>query len=156
MSGSCYQPICPVGTYLCCGTCRFSTCLPNPSLALSTRGVYGNIDLSNRPTISSRECIACPSGHFCGGCDIPTRCSGNTINPHVGMWSLSACTKCGNGYVASADATRCCLSGNLCSAPPDGENYLVTSQIAFDSGDVSPLTPSVALAMIIPLITMST
>ena len=109
-SGKCYQPICPIGTYLCCVFCRYSTCVRSSDLAESTRGV--------------RECIICPPGHYCSGCDVPTRCPINTINPHVGLSKLSDCQPCQLGFSATRDATQCCYNGNMCSGDPEGWNYL--------------------------------
>ena len=111
MTGSCYQPICPVGTYLCCVTCMFATCMSTADLALSTRG--------------RRECIVCPPGHFCSGCDLPQRCPPNTINPHLGMSKAEQCKLCQSGFTATKDATQCCYNGNMCSEPAEGSNYLL-------------------------------
>ena len=110
MTGKCYQPICPIGTYLCCVFCQFSSCMASVTLAESTRGI--------------RECIICPPGHFCNGCDVPTRCPENTINPHLGMSKPEQCTRCQLGFTATSDSTQCCYNNNMCSESPEVWNYL--------------------------------
>ena len=115
MSGNCYQPICPIGTFLCCATCLFSTCHLNGNLALSTRGLH--------------ECIICPPGHYCHGCDLPFRCPANTINRHVGMSKPSDCTPCPSGFEATQDKTQCCL-GATCTLKSDEVNYFAEYDVA--------------------------
>lgn len=110
MTGRCYQPICPIGTYLCCAFCAFSTCTSSNEMAQSTRG--------------RRECIPCPPGHFCDGCDIPMRCPPETINPFVGMSREEDCVRCELGFSPNSEATQCCYNGIMCSAEPEDVNYL--------------------------------
>jgi hypothetical protein len=115
MTGKCYQPICPIGTYLCCVFCQFSTCVASDTLAESTRG--------------KRECLLCPPGHYCNGCDIPTRCPDNTINPYFGMSREAECSRCQLGFTATRDSTRCCYNDKMCSASPEGWNYLSSNSV---------------------------
>ena len=110
MTGRCYEPICPIGTYLCCGFCEFSTCANSAEMAESVRG--------------KRECISCPPGHYCNGCDLPTRCPANTVNPHVGMSRAEDCVRCQLGFSSNPDATQCCYNGLMCSREAEGVNYL--------------------------------
>jgi hypothetical protein len=119
MKAECYQPVCPVGTYLCCATCLFSTCSRIDNLSESTRGF--------------RECISCPPGHFCPGCDIPVKCPETSVNPNAGMSSADACTPCQSGFIPTQDHTQCCFNGNLCSDPSLTANYLA-NWTYFDSG----------------------
>lgn len=88
----------------------------------------GNVRFSNlaHQYLYSRECIVCPPGHFCNGCDVPLRCPSGSVNPHLGMAKESDCIKCSNGFSPSADSTQCCYNANLCSEEPDGPNFLVT------------------------------
>ena len=109
---SCYVPVCPPGTYMCCVTCIFSSCKRNGFLLKSSRGAH--------------ECIICPPGHFCDGCDLPRRCPDGTITDMLGNVKESDCEACDVGLVASSDQTRCCSEGGNCQISSTAAyNYLV-------------------------------
>jgi hypothetical protein len=122
-SGSCYQPICPVGTYLCCVFCRFSTCAMQTDMAESVRGI--------------RECIVCPPGHFCDGCDVPTSCPDSTVNPNAGMSRRSDCVKCPLGLIPNVARTTCCYNGPECTNLKDEGNYLAGAELSWTSSAVT-------------------
>jgi hypothetical protein len=131
MTGGCYQPICPIGTYLCCVACGLSSCSSKRGMKFSTRGV--------------RECVSCPPGHYCNGCDMPSRCPANSINPDSGMSRLTDCRVCMPGLTASEDQTRCCYNSQRCTRPSDEANYLTGT--IWD--DKSSVTGSVSLTWIL-------
>ncbi len=91
----CYAPLCPVGTYLCCATCRVATCAFKLNMYKSTRGRH--------------ECLKCPPGSYCNGCDLPLPCPEGTANWRYGMSEASHCLPCpGGGYSSTADGAQCC------------------------------------------------
>ena len=102
LDSNCYHPICPPGTFLCCVGCRFSICILNAALKLSDRGV--------------RECIVCPVGFYCDGCDVPKSCPEGTVSSTQGNTGVSDCKPCGPGLVSSSDRTRCCSSNEACES----------------------------------------
>ena len=113
---SCYVPACPPGTYMCCVTCIFSSCKRNSVLLKSTRGVH--------------ECIPCPAGHFCEGCDLPERCPDDSIAAQSGNSGASDCEPCNVGFFASSDRTRCCTAdGNCQTSDIPAYNYLVNIEM---------------------------
>ncbi|KAF4662109.1 hypothetical protein FOL47_006399 [Perkinsus chesapeaki] len=103
----CYQPICPGGYYLCCATCSVSTCAHRlKDMITSARG--------------RKECITCPPGHYCEGCDVPQMCPLGTFNRKYGMSRIEHCIACPRGYTATNDGTQCCdIAGSSCTDPPD-------------------------------------
>lgn len=101
-TGDCYQPICPSGTYLCCASCTYSACVRNAELAVSSRGV--------------RECVPCPPGHFCDGCDLPRLCPDGTMSPNWGNMVMLDCIPCKGEQRVSSDRTFCCDDGS-CLVP---------------------------------------
>ena len=93
-SDYCYTPVCTAGHYLCCGTCSMSTCQFQLDFALSTRTL--------------RECILCPAGHYCPGCDLPVKCPENTYNVKLAQHKAEHCLPCPRDYEANAERTACC------------------------------------------------
>jgi len=125
MTESCYQPICPIGTFLCCVSCGVSSCSLKQDMKYSTRGL--------------RECISCPPGHYCSGCDIPQRCPSNAINPHSGMAKQSDCNACMPGLTASLDQTQCCTNSQRCTEPAEDANYLINTSLDSNGPSAIPI-----------------
>eukprot|EP00747_Dinoflagellata_sp_TGD_P163095 gnl/TRDRNA2_/TRDRNA2_181423_c0_seq1.p1 gnl/TRDRNA2_/TRDRNA2_181423_c0~~gnl/TRDRNA2_/TRDRNA2_181423_c0_seq1.p1 ORF type:complete len:271 (-),score=35.06 gnl/TRDRNA2_/TRDRNA2_181423_c0_seq1:141-953(-) len=98
--GSCYEPVCGPGYYKCCVTCRESTCYGKLDMELSYRGI--------------RECIKCPAGFYCDGCDRFFRCPPNDIpgreGPRVarpGSAQLADCEACSAVQESTLAFDRC-------------------------------------------------
>lgn len=90
----CYTPVCTQGHYLCCGTCSMSSCQFRLDFEPSTRGL--------------RECILCPAGHYCPGCDLPVKCPPNTYNTKLAQNKAENCLACPRDYEANEARTACC------------------------------------------------
>lgn len=92
--GVCYEPVCPSGYYKCCSTCKASTCADHQTMEYSWRGIL--------------ECILCPPGDFCDGCDTLKTCpesdregrEGPRVTP-AGATRVAECETCGVGMEAS-------------------------------------------------------
>ena len=110
LSKNCYQSVCPAGTYLCCYACTFSQCTRNFELTHSTRGV--------------RECVICPPGHFCDGCDLPRACPDGTSSSNQGNVARSDCIPCDSGKLVSPDRTVCCEPGSCLVTLGVSPNYV--------------------------------
>ena len=133
-SGLCYEPVCPPGTYLCCASCRFSACARNSERTISTRGI--------------RECIMCPPGHFCSGCDLPQSCPDGTMSPNSSNKVASDCRPCTGELAVSFDRTSCCDSDS-CGTPGDfSSNYFST----IESSSGTPRSTSLMLVSLLTLI----
>jgi len=95
-----YEPVCPLGYFKCCATCKGAVCFSEKGLDLSWRGV--------------RECIRCAPGDFCNGCDTYSRCpqskipgrKGAKISP-PGSVRPQECEVCPSSYEADIKRTRC-------------------------------------------------
>lgn len=104
-SGTCYQPVCEIGYYKCCANCHMSTCVGHTEMVYSRRGVA--------------ECIKCPPGFFCTGCDVFELCEKYTPATskvdEEPKWSVSKpgskekldCTQCSDAEDANLDRDRC-------------------------------------------------
>eukprot|EP00746_Dinoflagellata_sp_MGD_P165180 gnl/MRDRNA2_/MRDRNA2_94300_c0_seq1.p1 gnl/MRDRNA2_/MRDRNA2_94300_c0~~gnl/MRDRNA2_/MRDRNA2_94300_c0_seq1.p1 ORF type:complete len:274 (+),score=32.92 gnl/MRDRNA2_/MRDRNA2_94300_c0_seq1:48-869(+) len=104
-SDTCYQPVCEPGYYRCCATCHMSTCVGHTAMVFSKRGIA--------------ECIPCPSGFFCKGCDIFEQCA--TYSPptasrddppklsvsKTGSKEALDCVQCSDAEDASLERDRC-------------------------------------------------
>lgn len=90
----CYEPVCPSGYYKCCSSCSESLCSDVQHMEYSWRGI--------------RECILCPPGDFCDGCDTLKTCpaservgrEGPRVTP-PGATRVADCETCGVGMEAS-------------------------------------------------------
>eukprot|EP00929_Paragymnodinium_shiwhaense_P061460 TRINITY_DN30698_c0_g1_i1.p1 TRINITY_DN30698_c0_g1~~TRINITY_DN30698_c0_g1_i1.p1 ORF type:complete len:277 (-),score=52.30 TRINITY_DN30698_c0_g1_i1:110-940(-) len=99
--GFCYEPVCPPGYYRCCATCQEAQCYGSMEMDISWRGI--------------RECIRCPAGHYCDGCDTLTECPLSNRPGREGLIQIappgsdrvSACELCGQGYEAGLDPEYC-------------------------------------------------
>jgi len=103
---TCYQPICPAGYYKCCATCSMSTCVGYVKMEYSKRGIA--------------ECIPCPAGFFCKGCDIFEQCPVYTPPPgpkgepepklgvsKFGSKEVEDCITCSETEDANLEKDRC-------------------------------------------------
>lgn len=98
--GSCYEPVCPMGYYRCCATCKEAPCYGLTEMRLSYRGI--------------KECIQCAPGDFCGGCDTFVKCPPNTregregprVSP-AGSTRVADCVSCAAGQEATFDSEMC-------------------------------------------------
>eukprot|EP00929_Paragymnodinium_shiwhaense_P109907 TRINITY_DN76501_c0_g1_i1.p1 TRINITY_DN76501_c0_g1~~TRINITY_DN76501_c0_g1_i1.p1 ORF type:complete len:288 (+),score=47.52 TRINITY_DN76501_c0_g1_i1:60-923(+) len=96
----CYEPVCPMGYYKCCATCTDAPCYGAQDMLLSWRGV--------------EECLRCPAGYFCEGCDTFEPCPLSTRPGREGPRSspagssrLSECEACSSVHEASLDLSQC-------------------------------------------------
>lgn len=95
-----YEPVCPKGYFRCCATCKGATCFSEKDLFMSWRGV--------------RECVRCPPGYYCKGCDIYEKCRESEIPGRIGpkitpMGSERGqdCEICPAGQEADLELSRC-------------------------------------------------
>jgi hypothetical protein len=98
LSDTCYQPLCAAGYYRCGATDGVSVCNShgNSNFALSTRGV--------------RECIKCPAGYYCNGCDLPVLCPSGTYSYQLSRSDISQCSDCPYQYLSTDDRINCCTT----------------------------------------------
>jgi len=97
----CYEPVCPSGYFKCCATCTASPCFGSSAkMELSWRGIP--------------ECIRCPAGFFCDGCDVFTKCPpserAGREGPRIsaeGSKRFADCEACAPGKEASLDHSAC-------------------------------------------------
>jgi len=96
----CYYPLCPSGYYRCCYNCTVSTCA----------------NIGNNVTISSRgkkECLPCPTGDFCDGCDKFIQCPPTEETPPrqkispPGTKLPEDCLTCAHGFEPSMSRDKC-------------------------------------------------
>jgi len=104
-SDTCYQPVCEKGYYKCCATCAMSTCVGHVNMAYSKRGIA--------------ECIPCPAGKFCTGCDVFQQCeryspptADKDDEPKISVSKVGSkealdCVQCTDGSDANLERDRC-------------------------------------------------
>jgi len=102
---TCYQPVCEAGYYKCCATCHMSTCVGLTDMVMSKRGIA--------------ECIPCPAGFFCTGCDVYEQCEMYTPQTastddkkklavsKIGSKEKLDCIQCSDVEDASLERDRC-------------------------------------------------
>lgn len=101
LGSGCYESVCPAGYFKCCSTCFGSPCFGRGAeMELSWRGIP--------------ECIRCPAGFFCDGCDVFKKCPpserAGREGPRIsakGSKRFADCEACSPGKEASLDHSSC-------------------------------------------------
>jgi len=114
-SGKCYTPVCAPGSYKCCASCQMSTCVGRFDMQYSTRGIA--------------ECIPCPAGYYCTGCDVYRKCkpyspptAKKDDEPKISVSKIGSkeeldCTQCSDAEDANLERDRCIeMYNDVCNA----------------------------------------